>query len=31
MMAARFDAIAAAAEEGDAPVAMGVMRTGGWR
>jgi UDP:flavonoid glycosyltransferase YjiC (YdhE family) len=30
-VAARFDTVAAAAEEGDAPVANGVMPTGVWR
>jgi vancomycin aglycone glucosyltransferase len=31
MMAAQFDAIAAAAEKCDAPLAIGVMPTGEWR
>ena len=31
LVAARFDAVAAAAEEWDAPVATGVLPTGGWR
>jgi len=31
LVAARFDTVAAAAEERDAPVATGVMPTGGWR
>ena len=31
LVAAQFDMVAAAAEECDAPVATGVMPTGGWR
>jgi vancomycin aglycone glucosyltransferase len=31
LVAALFDTVAAAAEERDAPVATGVMPTGGWR
>jgi vancomycin aglycone glucosyltransferase len=31
LVAAQFDTVAAAAEECDAPVATGVMPTGGWR
>jgi hypothetical protein len=31
LVAAQFDTVAAVAEEGDAPVAIGVMATGGWR
>jgi hypothetical protein len=31
LIAAQFDTVAVAAEECDAPVATGVMPTGGWR
>ena len=31
LVAARFDTVAAVAEECDAPVANGVMPAGGWR
>jgi vancomycin aglycone glucosyltransferase len=31
LVAAQFDPVAAAAEECDAPVATGVLSTGGWR
>ena len=31
LAAAQFDTVAAAAEECDAPIATGVMPTGGWR
>ena len=31
LVAAQFDTVAAAAEEGDASVAIGVMPTAGWR
>ena len=31
LVAAQFDTVAAAAQECDAPVATGVMPTGGWR
>jgi hypothetical protein len=31
LVAAQFDTVAAAAEEGDAPCATGVMPTGGWQ
>jgi vancomycin aglycone glucosyltransferase len=31
LVAAQFDTVAAAAEEWDAPVATGVIPTGGWR
>jgi vancomycin aglycone glucosyltransferase len=31
LVAAQFDTVAAAAEDCDAPVATGVMPTGGWR
>jgi hypothetical protein len=30
-VAAQFDTVAAAAEEGAAPVATGMLPTGGWR